>query len=340
MTGVLWLADSYDLLILDLDGTVYLGPEAIPGAAAGIAAAAGRGSRIAYATNNAARRASEVAAHLIDLGIPAQAADITTAAEVAAALAAQHLTPGDPVLIVGGPALRGEVADAGLMPVSGADDKPHAVIQGYAADVGWRQLAEACVAVRGGATWIATNADKTLPSPRGPLPGNGSLVAALATALGREPDVIVGKPAPALFHRAAERIEASRPLVVGDRLDTDIAGAVAAKMDSLFVLTGVSTPTDLLAAPAEHRPTFIASGLDGLVGGAVGVPVVDRSGAAESGGWTARPAEDGLDLVGSGTPLHALAALAGAVWAQDGVRAAGAFEVRTTDPAVRALLDG
>src|SRR5205807_176651 len=170
-----------------------------------------------------------------------------------------------PVLVVGAQSLESEVAAVGLKPVREADAEPVAVVQGYGPDVGWPELAEACVAVRRGAWWIATNADRTLPSPRGPLPGNGALVAALATALGREPDEVVGKPAPALFQRAAQRAGARRPLVVGDRLDTDIDGARRAGMDSMLVLTGVSTRADLDAAPPDRRPTYVAPDLSALL---------------------------------------------------------------------------
>ena len=148
--------------------------------------------------------------------------------------------------------------------MASADDKPAAVVQGYGPDVGWPELAEACVAVRAGALWVATNADRTLPSPRGPLPGNGSLVAALATALQRQPDEVVGKPAPALFQRAAERTGARHPLVVGDRLDTDIEGAHRAGMDSLLVLTGVTQPADLAEVPPDRRPTYVGKDLTAL----------------------------------------------------------------------------
>ena len=136
------------------------------------------------------------------------------------------------------------------------------------------------MSVRAGATWMATNTDKTLPSPRGPLPGNGSLVAVLRTALDREPDVVVGKPAPALFTTAASLSKAQRPLTVGDRLDTDIEGAVNAGMDSLLVLTGVSGPAELLSAPPERRPTYVAGDLSGLFAPAddARIPLDERRG--------------------------------------------------------------
>ncbi len=221
------------------------------------------------------------------------------------------------MLVVGAEALRGEIRDAGLTPVESAEDAPVAVVQGYGPEVGWKILSEAALAVRAGATWYATNTDRTLPSPRGPLPGNGSLVAVLRTALDREPDVVVGKPAPALFTTAASRAGAERPLAIGDRLDTDIQGAVTAGMDSLLVLTGVSGPKDLLAAAAERRPTFVAADLSGLFRPAAQAAVP----AAEVDGWTVTRNGDGAVLSGSGDPVDALRLLCGVTW--DGVPVSG-----------------
>jgi glycerol-1-phosphatase len=307
--------DRYDLVIFDLDGVVFLGHEPIDGAVEAINRLVDGGRSVAYATNNASRRAAEVADLLVSLGIRATADEVITSAQESATILAARLEPDDRVLIVGGPALHQEIAAVGLTPVTSADELPRAVVQGYAPDVGWKQLAEACVAVRAGAMWVATNADRTLPSPRGELPGNGSLVAALATALDRQPDLIVGKPAPTLFERAARKVGAHKPLVVGDRLDTDIAGGVMAGMDSLLVLTGVSTAHDLLAAPAAARPRWVADDLRGLAGGAVAVPDANSDGRASAGGWSVRRAEAGLELDGAGPTVAALAALAAACWA-------------------------
>jgi ribonucleotide monophosphatase NagD (HAD superfamily) len=141
---------------------------------------------------------------------------------------------------------------------------PAAVAQGWGPDVGWANLAEATVALHAGARWVATNLDRTLPSPRGPLPGSGSLIAAVETATGRSPDSVAGKPYPPLFSAAVKGSQAKRPLVVGDRLDTDIAGATRAGLPSLLVLTGVSRPRDLLAAPPEQRPTYVGRDLTAL----------------------------------------------------------------------------
>jgi HAD superfamily hydrolase (TIGR01450 family) len=310
------LRSRYDLFIFDLDGVVVLGRDPIPHAVEAVNALVDSGARVAYATNNASRDGSAVSDLLSSIGIHAAAEEAVTSAQASARILAQRLAPGDAVLVVGGDALRSEIRAVGLKPVDKADDEPRAVVQGYAADVGWAQLAEACVAVRAGATWVATNADRTLPSPRGELPGNGSLVAALATALGRQPDLVVGKPAATLFRTAAERVGAKRPLVIGDRLDTDIAGAVNAGMDSLVVLTGVAHAGEVLAAPAAQRPTYIAADLRGLSDGAVRVPVEDP--AAGTDGWSVTVTGGGLELSGSGTDTAALAVLAAAAWAATG----------------------
>ncbi|GGK07796.1 acid sugar phosphatase [Pilimelia anulata] len=258
------LVDAYDLVILDLDGVVIEGESAVAGAPEALGRLRAAGVPVAFATNNASRRPAEVAALLTGIGVGASAPEVETSARAAAQRLGAELPAGAAVLIVGSDGLRAEVAEAGLRPVDRAADGPVAVVQGYAPTVGWAQLAEACVAVRGGARWVATNADRTLPSERGPLPGNGSLVAALATALDRQPDLVIGKPAPELFAAAARRVGAVRPLVVGDRLDTDIAGAVRAGMDSLLVLTGVSSRAEAAAAAAPQRPTFVAADLGGL----------------------------------------------------------------------------
>lgn len=265
------LVDAYDLVILDLDGVVFLTDRPIPGAVEALDILRRSGVSLAFATNNASRRSAEVAALLNGIGIAAAPAEVLTSAGATARVLAEQCSPGDPVLVVGALALREEIAAVGLVPVTQADDKPVAVVQGYGPQVGWAQLAEASVAIRAGARWVATNTDRTLPSPRGPLPGNGSLVAALATALDRQPDLVVGKPEPGLFLAAAALTGAVRPLVVGDRLDTDIAGAHRAGMASLLVLTGVNSAADVSASPASARPDFIADDLMGLLSAPVTV---------------------------------------------------------------------
>ncbi len=306
------LVDAYDLVVFDLDGVIYLIDKPIDGAAQAVERLRAAGTAVAYATNNASRRAADVAALLTGMGVPAQPDEVLTSAGASAAMLAERLPSGAPVLVVGAEALRAEVRDAGLRVVETYEDKPSAVVQGYGPDVGWKILAEAALSVRAGALWMATNTDRTLPSPRGPLPGNGSLVAVLRTALDREPDVVVGKPAPALFTTAASLSHASRPLAVGDRLDTDIEGAVGAGMDSLLVLTGVSGPADLLGAPPQRRPTFVAEDVSGLFEDEAAVRVAAK-GTPELGGWRL----SGGRLEGSGRPVDALRLLCPVAW--DGV---------------------
>jgi len=283
------LVDGYDLVIFDLDGVVYLIDQPIPGAVAAVERLHADGIPIAYATNNASRRSAEVADLLTGMGVPASASEVFTSAAAAAEVLRERLPAGSAVLVVGADALRAEVRAAGLRPVALAADAPVAVVQGYGPLVDWAALAEASVAIRAGALWVATNTDRTLPSGRGPLPGNGALVAALRAALQRDPDVVVGKPESALFRTAAQLHGATRPLVVGDRLDTDIEGAVRAGLDSLLVLTGVDTVDDVLAAPAARRPTYIARDLAGLVepGAALPVPAADPADGTSDDGWAA-----------------------------------------------------
>ncbi|MFU8875923.1 HAD-IIA family hydrolase [Micromonospora sp. SL4-19] len=305
------LVDGYALVVFDLDGVIYLVDRPIPGAVEAVGRLHAEGRAVAYATNNASRRSSEVADLLTGMGVPTRPEEVVTSAAATAELLRDRLPVGAPVLVVGAEALRAELRAVGLRPVSTVDEQPVAVAQGYGPQVGWVDLAEASLAVRAGALWYATNTDRTLPSPRGPLPGNGSLVAVLRTALGREPDVVVGKPQPALFATAARRAGAGRALVVGDRLDTDIEGARRAGLDSLLVLTGVSDLSELLAAPEQRRPTYVSVDLAGLFDPAA---VVRVPAGPDTGGWSVTVTDGELVLDGAGRPLDALAALCAAAW--------------------------
>ena len=259
------LCTAYDTALLDLDGVVYRGDEAVPGAVQAVAAARAAGMRLAFVTNNAARPPAAVAAHLARVGIPAGEAEVVTAAQAAATLLTTLVPAGARVLVTGGEGLRAAVADAGLAVVVSADDDPDAVVQGYAPGLTYADLAEAALAVRRGAVWVASNLDATIPTARGELPGNGSLVALVAHATGRRPDAAAGKPERALHDEAVRRTGARRPLVVGDRLDTDVEGANRAGCDSLLVLTGVAGEAALLAAPPERRPTYVGPDLRALL---------------------------------------------------------------------------
>jgi len=290
------LARAYDAALLDLDGVTYRGPEGIPSAAPALLEAREMGMVVVFVTNNASRTPEDVAGHLTSLGIEAKPDEVLTSAQVAATILAERFDPGEKVLVVGGPALRAEVEARGLVVVDTAEDRPAAVVQGWHPDVGWRMLAEGSYAVEAGALFLATNRDSTLPSDRGIAPGNGSLVQTIVTATGVEPES-AGKPAPRMFQEAAARVGARAPLVVGDRLDTDIAGACAAGMDSLLVFTGVHGPSEAVAARPGERPSYIGADLGALTEPQPSPEALD--GAIRVGGAKARIADGGLVIEGA-----------------------------------------
>lgn len=254
------LAQQYDCLLIDLDGTVFRGNSPTDGAVEALEKVE---SRKLFITNNASRGAAEVAAHLSDLGFTATRDDVVSSAQTAAGVLARQLPAESRVLIVGTDALADEIAAVGLRPVRRWDEEPVAVVQGHSTATGWPDLAEATLAIRSGALWVAANVDRTLPSERGLLPGNGAMVAALRAATDAEPQV-AGKPAPTLLNDAVGRGDFRSPLVVGDRLDTDIAAANAADLPSLLVLTGVNSAQDAVHAVPAQRPTYIAADLRSL----------------------------------------------------------------------------
>lgn len=295
------LARRHDCLLLDLDGTLFRGHAPTEGAVPTLEAVEGRAL---FVTNNATRSAAEVAAHLNELGFSATEQDVVTSAQSAALLLSQRIPAGSKVLVVGTDALAGEVAAVGLRPVRLFADDPVAVVQGLSMSIGWPELAEATLAIRAGALWVTSNLDLTLPTERGLLPGNGSLVAAVRAATGQEP-LVAGKPAPGLMHDALARGDFATPLVVGDRLDTDIAGANAAGLPSLMVLTGVNNARDAVHAVADQRPTYIGADLRCLLEDAETLAVdVQPAWKAEVGTGAVTvtatgqdPGEDGLSIV-------------------------------------------
>lgn len=305
------LAALYDVALLDLDGVVYLGGAPIPGAADALAKAVASGMRLAFVTNNASRTPSAIAAQLTRLGVAARADEVVTSAQAAARLLAEHLPAGAAVLVVGGMGLRLAVRERGFRPVTTAADQPAAVVQGYAPDLSYPLLAEGGLAVTSGALFVATNADATLPTPRGRQPGNGSLIQVIATATGRAP-LVAGKPEPPMHAEAVARSGARHPLIVGDRLDTDIESAVRSGADSLLVLTGVTHPRDAVLAPPLRRPTYLADGLAGL-----GVPhpeVTAADGTFRCGGWQVTVNGARIQVAGSGAAIDGLRALCAAAW--------------------------
>ncbi len=319
------LSEAFDLAILDLDGVVYIGADAVPGAAAAITQGASAGLRPCYVTNNASRTPEMVAEHLVRLGVPAQVEDVLTSAQVAAALLARELPAGAAVLVVGGTGLRVALHERGLVPVASMDQAPQAVVQGFSPDLDWRLLAEGTRAVRAGLLWVASNLDLTVPTPFGPAPGNGALVQLVAGAAGRGPDRVAGKPMPQPFLEAADRYASVRPLVIGDRLDTDLEGARAAGIPGLVVLTGVSGASDLIAAAAHVRPTFIGADLGALLlpHPQVDVEVSETGVQARCVDAVVRVAGPAIEVMRAGSdPLDLLRAACAAAWATADARAA------------------
>ncbi|MFF8556025.1 HAD-IIA family hydrolase [Streptomyces sp. NPDC015501] len=314
------LNEAYDTALLDLDGVVYAGGEAVAYAVESLAEARAGGMRLAYVTNNALRTPDAVAEHLTRLGVPAGPSDVITSAQAVARLVADRLPPGARVLAIGGEGLRVALRERGLEPVDSADDDPAAVVQGYGGpDMAWGRFAEASYAIRRGLPWFASNTDLTIPSARGIAPGNGAAVEVVRIATGAEPQV-AGKPLPPMHRETVLRTGAQRPLVVGDRLDTDIEGAFNGGVDSLLVLTGVTDAAQLLAAPPQHRPTYVDRDLRGLL---TGQPEVEPAGDAyRCGGWTAAVRGGRLVLEDApgdgGDALDGLRALCAAAWTSAG----------------------
>jgi glycerol 3-phosphatase-2 len=308
-----------DVLLADLDGVVYRGELAIPHAVDSLNRAQ-RGLRVGYLTNNASRTDATVAGHLTDLGLTVAPADVVTSPQAAVKLLAALAEPGSRILVVGGDGLVSEVERAGFVVVRSADEAPVAVIQGFAPHVAWTDLAEAAFALRApadgeGIPWVATNTDWTIPQARGTAPGNGTLVSAVHTAVGRLP-VVAGKPERAIFDAASARFGATHPLVVGDRLDTDILGANRAGMASALVLTGLDGPKQVLAAEPDARPGFVLEDLRDLFAPyPVASEKVTRGARLVTvGKAVVRHEGRAVTLDRAGSPIDVLRAATAAVW--------------------------
>ncbi|GAA4153514.1 HAD hydrolase-like protein [Gryllotalpicola daejeonensis] len=307
--------EGVDVVLADLDGVVYKGHEAIPHAVESLNRAAEQ-ARVAYITNNASRTDAAVAKQLQGFGLSVEATDVVTSPQAAVRLLAGLVPEGSRILVIGGEGLSSVVADAGFTVVESADDEPAAVIQGFAPEIGWKQLAEASFALAGGdegIPWVATNTDWTIPVARGVAPGNGTLVSAVHTAVGRLP-VVAGKPEVAIFDEARTRFGAKHPIFIGDRLDTDVLGANRAGIDSVLVLTGIDRAKQLLAAGADSRPTYI---LDDLRGLHEPYPTAEkgRGGAVVVGDAAVRVNGTTVEIVREGSdPLNLLRAACRAIW--------------------------
>lgn len=300
------LAKVYDAVLLDLDGVVYVGHDAVPGVIDSLNAANKEfGLTLTCVTNNAARSPKTVAEHLQELGMNVGPDDVVTSAQAGAAELAKRLAPGSSVFVLGSKDLIAEVELVGLQASQDPDGDYRAFIQGYWPDMPWRMLGVAAKVVRTGVLWVATNMDFTIPTPFGLSPGNGTMVNALAAATGRTPDVVAGKPEVPLMQQSIDRAAAKHPLVVGDRLDTDIEGANKVGIDSLLVLSGVTTIAELLAAPRDLRPTYLSWDARGIDDAHEAV-----SDLTNFQGWGVVDAQ----LSGRGDSLDAVRLVAVAVW--------------------------
>lgn len=317
------LSTRHDAAFLDLDGVVYIGSHAIPAAPEAIEKAQAAGMRRVFVTNNAARTPAAVADRLraLDADAAADAGSVVTSAEAAARLVASRVPEGSPVLVVGDTGLRHAVREWRLRPVSLASERPAAVVQGYSPRMGHDLIAEGALAVSQGALFVVSNNDTTTPMDRGIVPANGSYARVIANATGQEP-IVAGKPMRPLHEESVRRTEARAPLVVGDRLDTDIEGATTHGAASMLVLSGVTAPAELLAAPPGQRPNFLAWDISGIN---LPHPQVRSGSAGEAhcGGWTVTPHDGRLQLEGEGDRLDGLRALCAAAWSASRDAAAG-----------------
>lgn len=290
------LVDSYDAALFDLDGVIYLGPLVIEGVPETLSALRETGTRIGYVTNNAARTPAAVAAHLVELDIPADASDVVNSTQATVRMLQADLPPGAKLLIVGTEALAEQVREGGFVPVLSLNDDPDAVVQGYHPAQEWSQLELGAIAVQNGAPWYATNPDMTRPTERGILPGCGAQVAVIRACVDVEPK-IAGKPFPPLLDETVMRLKAEHPIFVGDRLDTDILGANAVDMESLFVFSGAHGKADLLAADESSRPTHIGWDIAALLEPSRSLDVSDDATVVGCGGQQVRVTDHGAEIV-------------------------------------------
>jgi HAD superfamily hydrolase (TIGR01450 family) len=311
------LCEAYDLAMLDLDGVVYISGHAVEHAPRSIASARDRGMKVAFVTNNAARPPVTVAEHLRELGVSADETDVVTSAQAAAGVLRQRFGSGARVAALGAQGLVQALEQAELIPV-GVDEPADACVTGYGPDVVWRDVMRVASRIRGGLPWVASNTDASLPTDYGVAPGHGVMVEMISRFSGVTPTV-AGKPAPPLLQETIRRVGGNRPLMVGDRLDTDIAGGVAVDVDTLLVMTGVTGLEELVNAPREMRPTYIAADLRGLLE-LHPEPETDSSDArgagdgATVGGWHAAVRDGALVVDGHGSASDWWRTVATAGW--------------------------
>jgi len=253
----------YDHVLLDLDGCVWVGDEPLAGAREAIAALREAGRSLCFLTNDVRHAPEEFVRKLWRLGFHASAGEIVSAGAAVQYLLASR--DGGGAFVIGSQALVDHVADAGLRVVNGTPFAARAdvVVVGAHERFGYDELRTATHALLRGAELVGAGRDATFPMSDGPWPGTGAVLAAVEASAGRLADVIAGKPEPPMYETARDRLGAGRILAVGDRLDSDVAGARRAGIDSALVLTGATTRAQ--ADAAEPRPTHVAASLAELV---------------------------------------------------------------------------
>jgi glycerol-1-phosphatase len=250
------IADHHDAFLFDLDGILYRGDEPVPGAAEAVARLRSAGKRMSFVTNNSSRTPEAVARKLASAGVDAGAEEVETSAMATAELLGARRVR--TAFVVGEEGVRAALGGVGIQVVGADDPTPDVVVVGWDRGADYAKLAAASLFLQRGAALVATNADASYPAPAGLLPGAGALLAAITTATGATAEV-VGKPHAPLLRAALERAGGGRPLVIGDRLDTDIEGAARLGWPSLLVLTGVTTRSDLESSGV--RPTYVGEDL-------------------------------------------------------------------------------
>jgi glycerol 3-phosphatase-2 len=254
------IADAYDAFLFDLDGVLYRGTDRVPHAAASLARLRTLGKRVAFVTNNSASTPEAVAAKLRAAGIDAQSQEVETSAlATAALLAGRHIGS---AFVVGEEGILDALTIVGIRVVSDPAEGADAVVVGFDRGADYAKLRSACVLVQDGAVLVATNADASFPAGDGHVwPGAGALLSVIETTTGARAEV-VGKPQAPILEGALARAGGGTPLLIGDRLDTDIAGAHALGWDSLLVLTGIATLEELARSPIA--PTHVGADLRAL----------------------------------------------------------------------------
>ena len=248
--------------LLDLDGTVYRGEALIPGADTTIAALRAAGRRVAFLSNKPLQTRADYAAKLTRLGVPASAEDVVNSSLVLARHL-RRLDPGAPVFVIGEPPLLAELAAHGFE--VRPDARARWVVIAFDRTFDYAKLNTALQAVRGGARLIATNPDRTCPTEDGEIPDCAGMMAAVEAVTGATVEVVVGKPSPIMLDVALERLGVSPGdcVIVGDRIETDIAMGKRLGLGTVLVLTGVTAAAD--PRVAEIAPDLVLPSLRELL---------------------------------------------------------------------------